>query len=112
MPKHAFNSKCGIKLIKRKDRKEVVIATDLHKTRHKAGISITNACEKIAELICKDYNITPDQLVFIEYFPKAKDFIPHDKEIFNVVAFDSIQGQYRNPKRKELTVEEFRHIIK
>ena len=109
-PFHNFISRCGIQVRETEDGKYLVIATDLGDD---TGTSVTNACETIAEVVCRDYEILPRNLIFIEHYPargrKKSSFFR--EETFNIVQFKNNGLKFFSPEWKHLPKEKFIKII-
>ncbi|MBU1821384.1 MAG: hypothetical protein KKG00_07720 [Bacteroidetes bacterium] len=80
----------------------ILIATDLDE-----GMSVTNACEFIANEVVKQYNMDPQKMIFIEqYRPGQPD------QTTDLVKFDFADGKaIRHPKWIHIPAEEFRKMV-
>jgi hypothetical protein len=68
------------------------------------GTSVTNFVEDLAGLVCTDYGINPQQLVWIEHYPPddAKHGLRHGQPSWDVVTFrvamtDGRQAAFEQP---------------
>lgn len=80
----------------------IVIATDIDE-----GMSITNACDLIANEVVKRYYMNPQKIIFIEqYRPGRLD------QTTDLVKFDFADGKkFRHPTWIHIPAEEFRKMI-
>lgn len=72
----------------------LVIVTEL---RSNPGVSITNAAEIIAEKVCKNFKIKPEELIYIEHYQSEKSFL-RTTDTFDFVEFDINNGKFSEPK--------------
>ncbi len=75
-------------------KENIVIATELRDNR---GTSITNCIELVASQVCKDFNIKPEDLIWIERY--------EDTEGLDLATMDIKDGKFKDPKWKRLTEE-------
>ena len=101
-------SVCGLKVIK-KPGKSIVIATNLYESN--PGISISRWTASLANSICDDFKILPDQLVFIERNPDRQSKLEFYEETFDLVAFEIEENQLTSPVWKRLRKEEVHKMI-
>ncbi|GAB3170557.1 hypothetical protein [Telluribacter humicola] len=80
----------------------IVVATDIDK-----GISVTNACELIANEVVRRYGIDPQKMIFIEqYRPDRLD------QTTDLLKFDFVDGKaFRHPKWIHIPAGEFRKMV-
>jgi hypothetical protein len=64
------NSFCDIEVHRRTDGKYVFVATEL---RDNPGTSVTNFAEHLATAMCKQHRLKPEDVIWIEHYPEAKD---------------------------------------
>ena len=94
--------------------REIVIATDIN-----VGQSVTNECENIATLACRENHINILDLVFIEHYeeeenaPRHRPNDPIYAEHFDRVKFtwNERDGKFQNPKWSRFSHEEVKAII-
>lgn len=110
MPVHAFMSKCGLKFVKRQDGKTVIILTDLTGYDPDPGMSVTNSIANLATLVCRLYEILPDDAVFIEHYLYNR-YNSNDKETFDLVELSWDGEEFSSPLWKHLTKEEFERML-
>jgi hypothetical protein len=105
-----YDSKYGIKISQRKDSNYVVIVTELSSDQR---FSYKYAWEKIANQIRTDYEILPDELIFIERYPEKgrKNSSFYREETYDLISFTWNGREYKNPRRQHLSKREFRKII-
>jgi hypothetical protein len=65
---HGRMAACGLEKIDLADGRVVIIATELHDN---PGVSITNFAEELAAIVCRQFEIDPKKLVWIEHYPPA-----------------------------------------
>ena len=97
-------SKCGLKIIQRKDGKTLAIATEIY--RQNPGTPVTEWCAQLATLIMKKTNCTPEQFIFIEHTPDLRSKLAFYAETFDLVKFDLTGQDLVNPKWLRLTTEQ------
>src|ERR1700747_14228 len=64
------DSFCDIEVHRRTDGKYVFVATEL---RDNPGTSVTNFAEHLATAMCKQHRLKPEDVIWIEHYPGAKD---------------------------------------
>ena len=95
--------------IKRFPDKVVVIATE---TGDNEGTSITNMAEHIATQVCRDFDIDPQSLVWIElYDTESYRGANEERDEYDLVTFDWNGRQFSKPKWKHLTRSELYALI-
>lgn len=93
-------SKCKIEV-----HSNIVIATELDDN---TGTSITNYAETLATMICKQFSILPEELIWIEHYPKDS----YSLETYSLVKFDIDKNRFSNPKWSYLSNTELEGLIK
>jgi len=80
----------------------IVIATDTDK-----GMSVTNACDIIANEVVRQYDVNPQRMIFIEqYRPGQAD------QTTDLVQFDFAEGKaFRHPRWTYIPANDFRKMI-
>lgn len=96
---NGYPSRCRVRIFR---QSQIVIATDIDE-----GMSVTNACEIIANEVVRQYDVNPQKMFFIEeYRPEGPN---HTTDL---VQFDFADGKaFRHPNWRHLTPDEFKHII-
>ena len=89
-------SKCGLKVIKRKDGKVLAIATEIY--RQNPGTPVTEWCAPLATLIMKEFHCDPEQFIFIEHTPDLNSKLAFYEETFDLVNFEINENVLVNPK--------------
>lgn len=102
-------SHCGLKIIQ-KNGNHIVVATDLHEDN--PGTAVTEFCAELADIICKEFSIKHDSLIFIEHTPELKSKLSHNSETFDIVSFNWNGDKFTNPDWKRITREDFLMMIK
>jgi len=85
---------CGLKIIEKKD-KTIVIATELY--AENPGTSVTIFCPQLAGLICDEYSIPHEKLVFIVHDPDLKSKLTFMNGFFYRVDFKWDGGKFIEP---------------
>lgn len=67
-----FDGVCRIERIVLRDKRTVIICEQVSEN---PGMSITNAVEEIAFQVCGWYEIDPEQLVWIEHYPRETGYL-------------------------------------
>ncbi|MEI6683627.1 MAG: hypothetical protein WCO44_13405 [Bacteroidota bacterium] len=97
-------SRCGIKVVNRKDGRTLVIVTEIY--RQNPGTPVTEWCAPLAARILKELNCKPDDFIFIEHTPDLQSKLDFYNETFDQVSFD-VSGQILvNPRWTRLTPEQ------
>jgi hypothetical protein len=94
-------SRCGLKIIKRKDGRTLAIATEIY--RENPGTPVTEVVASIATLVLKRAACDPDDFLFIERTPDLRSKLTFYGETFDFVTFDWDGEKFINPKWKRLT---------
>lgn len=101
-------SRCGLKIIKKKD-KTIIIATELYDKN--PGTSITNWCTQLAIVLCKEYNIPFEKLIFIEHTPDIGSKFSFNDETFDLVKFKLEGDKLDEPEWQRLSKEDVDKIL-
>jgi hypothetical protein len=96
-------SRCGLEVIRRKDSKVLVIVTEIY--RQNPGTAVTECVASLATGLLKEYNVTPENFIFIEHSPDLKSKLTFYGETFDLVSFDWDGNNFANPVWKRLTHE-------
>jgi hypothetical protein len=94
-------SKCGLKVIKRKDGITLAIATEIY--RQNPGTPVTEWCAPLATQIMHELNCTPETFIFIEHTPDLRSKLAFYEETFDLVNFELADMKLVNPKWSRLT---------
>ena len=94
-------STCGLKVIKRKDGKTLVIATEIY--RQNPGTPVTEWCAPLATQIMSELQCNPEDFMFIEHTPDLRSKLAFYEETFDLVNFDVTDQKLSNPKWTRLT---------
>ena len=89
-------SKCGLKVINRKDGKVMAFATEIY--RQNPGTPVTEWCAPLATLIMKDLSCTPDNFIFVVHTPDLNSKLAFYEETFDLVSFEVHENVLVNPK--------------
>lgn len=88
-------SRCGLKLIKRKDGKTLAIATEIY--RQNPGTAVTEVVDKLATEVLKACGETPENFIFIEHTPDLGSKLAFYSETFDRVEFEWDGSRFVNP---------------
>ncbi|MDY6802172.1 MAG: hypothetical protein SVU94_13245 [Bacteroidota bacterium] len=99
---------CGLKIVRKTDN-TIVIVTDLYEEN--PGTPVTEWNTNLASQICKEFEIEPEKLVFIERTPDKKTKLSFNKESFFRVFFEHHGNNFENPDWQELTKDEVNKLI-
>lgn len=94
-------SRCGLKVVKRKDGKTLAIATEIY--RQNPGTPVTEWCAPLATQVMKELNERPDNFLFIEHTPDLKSKLTFYGESFDLVNFEWKNEAFMNPRWTRLT---------
>ncbi len=101
-------SLCGLKIIRKED-KTYVIATELYDKN--PGTSIINFCTQLATCFCKEKDIEPNQLVFIQHTPDTGSRLSFNDESFSKLNIEWNGEIFINPKWQDISYEEVEKFI-
>ena len=102
-------SRCGLKIVERKDGKTLAIATEIY--RQNPGTPVTEVCAPLATQIMHDLGCEPDRFIFIEHTPDLKSKLTFYGETFDLVNFDWDGRNLINPKWTRLTPEQVEQMM-
>ena len=94
-------SKCGLKVINRKDGRTMTIATEIY--RQNPGTPVTEWCSPLANQIMNELLCTPDKFIFIEHTPDLHSKLTFYEETFDMVNFEWNGESLTNPKWTRLS---------
>jgi hypothetical protein len=102
-------SKCGLKIVKKKNGKMLAIATEIY--RQNPGTPVTEWCAPLATQIMKSFGSTPEKFIFVEHTPDLKSKLTFYGETFDLLSFDWDGNNYTNPKWTRLTIEQVNQMM-
>ena len=102
-------SKCGLKVIRRKDGKTLAIATEIY--RQNPGTPVTEWCAPLATRIMSLLHETPENFIFLEHTPDLRSKLAFYEETFDLVKFEWNGQQFIQPKWTRLNREEADALI-
>lgn len=88
-------SRCGLKVVKRKDGKTIAIATEIY--RQNPGTPVTEWVAPLATQLLKSCGEKPGNFIFIEHTPDLRSKLTFYGETFDRVEFDWDGEQFLNP---------------
>ncbi len=97
-------SRCGLKIIKRKDGKTLVIVTEIY--RQNPGTPVTEWCAPLATQLLHELNCPPGEFIFIEHTPDLGSKLDFYGETFDLVNFLPGEQVLTIAKWTRLTAEE------
>ncbi len=97
-------SRCGLKIIKRRDGRTMVIVTEIY--RQNPGTAVTEWVAPLATEIMKSIKLSPEEFIFIEHTPDLKSKLTFYGETFDEVKFGWDGEMLNNPQWKRLAREE------
>jgi len=102
-------SRCGLRIIRRKDGKTLVIATEIY--RQNPGTPVTEWVAPLATQIMHYIDERPDNYVFIEHTPDLRSKLTFYGETFDQVDFDWDGGKFVNPRWTRISKEEVNRMM-
>ena len=101
-------SRCGLQFFTGPTGESVVVATELIDN---LGTSITNMAERLATRVCRDFNIDPERLLWIENYADLVDG-PAERtpQSFDLVTFEWHGGTFSNPRWRHMSYAEVRFL--
>lgn len=97
-------SRCGLKVVRRKDGKSLVIATEIY--RQNPGTPVTEWVAPLATRVLQHIDEQPENIIFIEHTPDLKSRLTFYEETFDLVDFDWDGGKFINPRWTRLAKQE------
>ncbi|MBN1199338.1 MAG: hypothetical protein JXA23_08300 [Bacteroidales bacterium] len=102
-------SVCGLKVIRRKDGKTLVIATEIY--RQNPGTPVTEWVAPLANRLMNYLEAKPETFIFVEHTPDLKSKLTFYGETFDRVDFDWDGEKFVNPRWTRLTREEVDRLM-
>jgi len=102
-------SKCGLKIIRRKDGKTLAIATEIY--RQNPGTPVTEWCAPLATQIMKEFGCTPGHFIFVEHTPDLRSKLAFYEETFDMVDFDWNGESLINPRWTRLDHDKMHEMM-
>lgn len=102
-------SRCGLKVVHRRDGKRLVIATEIY--RQNPGTPVTEWVAPLATQIMIHIDAQPETFIFIEHTPDLRSKLTFYEETFDRVTFGWDGSKFTNPKWSRLTKEEVNQIM-
>ena len=96
-------SRCGLKIARGRER-HVVLATELDADN--PGTSVTSFCAELATRLCREFDLDPARLVFIEHCPDRGSKLAVYAETFDRVRLDWDGTRFKNPDWTRISKEE------
>jgi hypothetical protein len=97
-------SRCGLKIVNRKDGKTLAIATEIY--RQNPGTPVTEWVAPLATLVMNSVSEKPENFIFIEHTPDMGSKLAFYEETFDQVTFEWDGTRLTSPKWTRLTVEQ------
>ncbi len=102
-------SKCGLKIVNRKDGRVLAIATELY--RQNPGTPVTEWCAPLATQVLRTIGIPPEVFIFVEHTPDLRSRLTFYGESFDLVDFDWDGEKFSNPRWSRLTHEQIDSLM-
>lgn len=100
--------RCGLKVVDYK-KKKVIIITELY--QENPGTSITYNSGLILKQIIEEKGFNFNNIIYIECNPNTNSVLSFYDEEFFEVSFDFIDNEFKNPKYRQLSLDEIKDII-
>jgi len=97
-------SRCGIKVVNRKDGRTLVIVTEIY--RQNPGTPVTEWCAPLAAMLLKEFKCKAEDFIFIEHTPDLQSKLDFYSETFDHVTFEINEQILVNPRWTRLTPEQ------
>ncbi len=97
-------SRCGLKIINRKDGSILAIATEIY--RQNPGTPVTEWCAPLATQILNSIRQDYTSFIFIEHTPDLRSRLTFYGETFDLVNFDWDGEKFINPRWTRLTMDQ------
>jgi hypothetical protein len=102
-------SRCGLKIIRRKDGKTLAIATEIY--RQNPGTPVTEWCAPLATQVMNELKETPENFIFVEHTPDLRSKLTFYGESFDLVSFDWDRTRFTNPKWIRISAEQVNKMM-
>jgi len=102
-------SRCGLKIVHRKDGKTLAIATEIY--RQNPGTPVTEWVAPLATRIMQEQQCDPTVFMFIEHTPDLQSKLTFYGETFDLVHFDTVGEKLVNPRWTRLTAQEVDRLM-
>jgi hypothetical protein len=102
-------SRCGLKIIRRKDGKTLAIATEIY--RQNPGTPVTEWCAPLATQVMNELKETPENFIFVEHTPDLRSKLTFYGESFDLVSFDWDRTRFTNPKWTRISAEQVNKMM-
>ena len=97
-------SRCGLKIVERKDGKMLAIATEIY--RQNPGTPVTEWVAPLATQVMSTLDCSPERFIFVEHTPDLKSKLTFYGETFDLLSFEWDGTNFAKPKWTRLTVEQ------
>lgn len=94
-----------IEVNRRNDGEYVFVVTE---PPNNPGTPVTNFAEHLATAMCKQHRLKPEDVIWIEHYPEAKD---SRKESFDLVRFSVEEDTFRTPVWSRITEQAVDDLI-
>jgi hypothetical protein len=102
-------SRCGLKVVERKDGKTLAIATEIY--RQNPGTPVTEWVAPLATQIMHTLDCSPENFIFIEHTPDLKSKLTFYDETFDLLSFDVEGAEFTNPQWTRLAIDEVNQMM-
>ena len=97
-------SRCGLKTIRRKDGKTMVIITEIY--RQNPGTAVTECIATLATQLLNESGSSYNDFIFIEHSPDLRSKLTFYGETFDLLSFDWDGKQFINPRWTRITPDQ------
>ena len=106
---HGCPSVCDLDIRSLANGKTLVICTEVPDNR---GTSVTNFAEELATLVCKQFGIVPDSLVWVEHYPRgvAHGRLPDWDLVTFTLAGDGTNFHFESPQWRPMRDEDWKQL--
>ena len=102
-------SKCGLRVIRRKDGKTLAIATEIY--RQNPGTPVTEVVDKLATRVLEAVEVNPEHFIFVEHTPDLGSKLAFYNETFDRVTFEWNGSNLVNPTWTRLNRDEIDRMM-
>lgn len=101
-------SRCGLKVARREGR-HVFVVTELF--TENPGTSVTNFCAQLATLLLVEYQVPPEEFVYVEHCPDRGSRLEHYQETFDRVSLTWDGERFTDPEWQRMTKKEALELV-
>ena len=102
-------SKCGLRVVHRKDGTVLAIATEIY--RQNPGTPVTEWCAQLATQVMKSLGCAPDNFVCVEHTPDLKSKLAFYEETFDLLHFHWNGESFIHPQWTRLSRDQVSSML-